>query len=338
MLQAAAIAGLFAAALYLRLSLFPSVTGLLQRVGVSRRASIRPAKLPPSRPNYPYSVIPGGAYSAAELQAALLRDPVAARHYAGFRRSMVRMTESSLSQPVYLSYRIADAVYWTSRPVRLPQGETLLTDGEHYARARCGNRISEAPKTPVNDTEPAPETLNTPQRPANMVAGVERWTENRLLPAPLTITPSNGLPLTVSAVIGPVNEIQNTPSWWLFTGPSGFLDLPVVAAVPRNLFPGTPVPVIQPNPVPGYTIPPTPTGYTPLTPPSPPSPPVAVLIPPDIPPGIWPPTVPNIPDIPLIPIGPGSPTPTESVPEPGVLAPLIVLFSGFALTRRRRKS
>ncbi len=36
------------------------------------------------RPNYPYSVIPGGAYSPAELQSAAQRDALINSHYADF--------------------------------------------------------------------------------------------------------------------------------------------------------------------------------------------------------------------------------------------------------------
>ena len=144
-------------------------------------AAARPAKLAPSRTVYPYSIIRGGAYSAAELTDALLGDPVVARHYAGFTRSSFRVTQSAFAKPVYLSYRIGNNVYWTSQPVRLPPGETLLTDGQNYARARCGNRISQTPQTPLNATEPEPETMNTPQPPANAIADIDTWSEDRLL-------------------------------------------------------------------------------------------------------------------------------------------------------------
>src|SRR5690348_10711538 len=40
---------------------------------------------------FPYSVIPGGAHSTAELKSALAHDPVAAAHYAGFNVARTRV-------------------------------------------------------------------------------------------------------------------------------------------------------------------------------------------------------------------------------------------------------
>jgi hypothetical protein len=39
-------------------------------------------------------------------------------------------------------------VYWTRRLITLHKGEKLLTDGVHFARARCGNRLVESPTEP----------------------------------------------------------------------------------------------------------------------------------------------------------------------------------------------
>src|SRR5262249_9541341 len=101
------------------------------------------------RPVYRYSVIPGGAYRAAELRAKLRWDEVAAGHYQPFDLARLRTIESKFSVPVYVSYRVDHAIYWTRRPMRIPAREVLLTDGRLYARARCGNRISETPLGPT---------------------------------------------------------------------------------------------------------------------------------------------------------------------------------------------
>ena len=101
------------------------------------------------RPVYRYSVIPGGAYSAVELRAKLRWDEVAAGHYQPFDLARLRTIESKFSVPVYFSYRVDHAIYWTRRPMRIPNGEVLLTDGRLYARTRCGNRISETPLGPT---------------------------------------------------------------------------------------------------------------------------------------------------------------------------------------------
>ncbi len=113
-------------------------------------APVRAASVRASSPAvFPHSVIPGGARSAAELTAALDRDPVAAAHYKGFRTFATRLEHLDRATVAYISYRIGDKVYWTRKAIVLPEGEAVLTDGENLARARCGNRISFGPRTPV---------------------------------------------------------------------------------------------------------------------------------------------------------------------------------------------
>lgn len=129
-------------------------------------ASVRPAAIRARpRPVYPYSVIPGGAYSVAELDAALRADPVAAAHYAVFNRAQLRLTAAPDSAAAYVSYRQGDRIYWTRRKLHVAAEEALLTDGIHSARARCGNRISLTPQSPVGITEPSADDLDLPELP-----------------------------------------------------------------------------------------------------------------------------------------------------------------------------
>lgn len=118
-----------------------------------------------SHPLFPYSVIPGGARSGAELENALMKDPVAAAHYAGFDVAKTHVVRLDRGRSVYVSYRIGDHIYWMSRKLWLPAGEAVLTDGEHEARTRCGNRISETPQLPVALVEPSRAMLDTPVAP-----------------------------------------------------------------------------------------------------------------------------------------------------------------------------
>lgn len=93
------------------------------------------------RPNYPYSVIPGGAYNRDELRKSIERDKVVRAHYADFdlySTSTVTLAEDRFQ---YVSYRINNRVFWTRKKIRIPKGEVLLTDGKHFARTRCGNRL-----------------------------------------------------------------------------------------------------------------------------------------------------------------------------------------------------
>jgi hypothetical protein len=111
---------------------------------------------------YPYSVIPGGARSEQELQNALTHDPVAAAHYADFDVARTHVVQAPHNELMYVSYRIGEHIYWTSKKLVIPGGEALLTDGEHVARTRCGNRLSEKPEVPVSSKQPADAVLNGP--------------------------------------------------------------------------------------------------------------------------------------------------------------------------------
>jgi hypothetical protein len=258
-----------------------------------------PRKFTPTRPIYPYSVIRGGAYSEAELIDVLDHDPVVARHYSGFHRTLVWTVASAFVKPMYLSYRIGDSIYWTSRPVQIPRGETLLTDGHSYARARCGNMLSDRPGIPVNDTEPAPELFDAPRRPSNTIADLETWTEDRLMAPPSALfgeTPTVS-PQVISAVSGLPAEVGPPLSWWS-TPPGGVLPIP-----------------ISPSPIAGL-IPPLP--ITPII-------------------DLWPPT-PFSPIVPGIPTGPTIPPlyPIETVPEPVTWIPVLLACAAFAVVKSRR--
>lgn len=133
---------------------------------LSGSAALQPHRL------FPYSVIPGGARSSVELENALLKDPIAAAHYAGFDVARAHVIHLDRGRSVYVSYRIGDRIYWMSRKLWLPAGEAVLTDGENEARTRCGNRISETPRFPIAVAEPSRAMLDTPLAP-EMTPGPE---------------------------------------------------------------------------------------------------------------------------------------------------------------------
>lgn len=174
------------------------------------------------RPEYPYSVVPGGVYSAEEFHKAIVRDSLVAAHYEDLRSFQLRPARLASSRAAYVSYRVNNAIYWTKRPVRLVVGERLLTDGEHVLRARCGNRISRVPRFPIRRYDPPPMVVDenepgpdTPLIPARFEADIPllptalftfgpvsphrdspetlRPTEDRVTGAPFTATP----PITV---------------------------------------------------------------------------------------------------------------------------------------------
>src|SRR5579875_1349726 len=114
------------------------------------------------RPNYPYSVIPGGAYSAAELRNAVKSDPLVRAHYADFNLGAVRLVTLQEDRYQYVSYRVHNHVFWTRNKLRIPKGEILLTDGCNYARTRCGNRLSNKLHSNVAAEQPSQKVLSLP--------------------------------------------------------------------------------------------------------------------------------------------------------------------------------
>jgi hypothetical protein len=154
-------------------------------------ALVRPAAEPRlSRPVYPYSVIRGGAGSIAELDAALSKDPVASAQYAGFHRDAMRMTNAPGPLLMYASYRMGGSVYWTSHPVHIAAGESLITDGTSLARARCGNQLSDSPREPVARMEPMAREMEMPEPPElNKAPAADARALTRLLPLRQPIAP-----------------------------------------------------------------------------------------------------------------------------------------------------
>src|ERR1035438_8463119 len=97
------------------------------------------------RPNYPYSVVPGGIYSGKELRNSVENDQAVQRHYVGFDVDRARLVVAQVDSFEYASYRVRGQIFWTGRKLRIPKGEVLIGDGVHLARTRCGNRLSAVP-------------------------------------------------------------------------------------------------------------------------------------------------------------------------------------------------
>lgn len=188
------------------------------------------------RPVYPYSIIPGGVATAAELRSALAHDPVAAAHYAAFDLANARVVQVQEARSVYVSYRKGDDVFWTSKKLRLAVGETLITDGQHLSRTRCGNQISDEPRLPVSLAgDPEPQMLDTPvpyEIIEPFVASIGREIGGGI--------PANALPFSAFTGAG----IGGT------TGGPGISGVPINPAT-GGVFPGTgnQPPISTPEPV-----------------------------------------------------------------------------------------
>jgi hypothetical protein len=124
----------------------------------------------PSRPVYPYSVVPGGVEDAKELKWVAEHDPVVAAHYAGFDYDHAQVVRLTLARTVYVSYRIGSRIYWTRRRVTLHKGEKLITDGKMTARSRCANRVEETPQQEASPVEPPVQKFDEPVRTSNGTA------------------------------------------------------------------------------------------------------------------------------------------------------------------------
>lgn len=146
-------------------------TAPITRHTVSLSATI-PAAARALRPNYPYSVIPGGAYSPAELRFANQRDSLVREHYSDFNLAAAHLVMLRSDRYQYVSYRLRNRIFWTRNRLRIPKGETLLTDGRNYARTRCGNRLSNVAQAITTPLQPPEALLSLPPfRPDLLVNG-----------------------------------------------------------------------------------------------------------------------------------------------------------------------
>lgn len=190
------------------------------------------------RPVFPYSVIPGGVRDAQELRRAAAADPVVAEHYSEFRTAQARTIRLDRATEMYVSYRIRNQVYWTRNKMVIPAGETLVSDGENLARARCGNRLSAIAAKPVSASEPPREKLETPESVPPLLAQLLPGEGAEIFPAPSALP---DLPVTPGGT-GP--GTSGTPP------PAGFPPIlpPGVNPPSGHDTPNPPPPVATPEP------------------------------------------------------------------------------------------
>jgi hypothetical protein len=162
---------------------------------------------------YPYSVIPGGVKNSAELRNAVAHDDTVAHHYADFDLGNARVTKLREARAVFVSYRIGSRIFWTKNRLNLPAGETVVTDGEHMARTRCGNRLSDGPIGPVLKNEPLPEAMEIPSD-GGLLAAPESLSELPLAVPPTTaiVVPPQPPGSIYIPIVPPVFPVGGTPS------------------------------------------------------------------------------------------------------------------------------
>jgi|SRR5579859_4092547 len=141
----------------------PPIQGSLDSLSNNWQTSIDvSAPVESRRTVFPYSVIPGGVRDAKELAAVVSKDHVVADHYSDFNLSRAHTIRLDQPTAMYVSYRANNNIYWTRNRMIIPAGETLISDGENFARVRCGNRLSKIAALPVSAAEPPHEQLENP--------------------------------------------------------------------------------------------------------------------------------------------------------------------------------
>lgn len=158
-----------------------------------------------ARPVYPLSVIPGGAYSVAELRAYLNKDPVAKHSFDAMAQRMgdpallSHLQVKQLTKPVrmFTQLRVGDKLYSSSNPVTVQAGESGFVHeptGDLVARARCGNvMMMTVPAREARIAPPAETSVCEQPRPRVVVSEA---VGARPVPAPLPVVmPPAALPV-----------------------------------------------------------------------------------------------------------------------------------------------
>jgi hypothetical protein len=183
-----------------RNGLIQSVSEPIVRHGGQQRnisSDITAAFDPRKRRLYPYSVVPGGVENISELRSAIVRDPLVAAHYASFDLSRAQIVHLDRNEAVHVSFRLNDRIYWTKKTLTLHKGETVVTDGVHEARTRCGNRISVAPEEPVSPVEPPAQAMEAAPRFLLVAEVPEIWPTPDPVTPPVFETPASALSPTL---------------------------------------------------------------------------------------------------------------------------------------------
>jgi hypothetical protein len=176
----------------------------------------------PRRVVYPYSIIPGGIQTPADLRQVSDHDRLVGGHYAGFDFRNARIVELDQPKLVYLSYRMGDRIFWTGKKISLRKGERLITDGKITARMRCANQVSEKAQPAVSAVEPPASAFEMPfdgtaaqiPFPGDLNALMAPQGGSGMGPAPPTVQSSNNAPFPggiLPGIYSPPTPSQGCP-------------------------------------------------------------------------------------------------------------------------------
>jgi hypothetical protein len=260
---------------------------------------------------------------ASDAIQAAINDGVVARHYADVDLAGMRPEVLKKDRVAYVSYRKGEQIYWTTRPVVIPSGETILSNGTEAIRARCGNLISAVPLIPTSETEIT--ELDLVDIPEPVAITTNAPVSVRPLPMDELFALARLLPDTDATLLVPAAEPTSLGPEMLYGGGPGLLRGygGVITDTPGSQTESTPAQTPEPVPTPGTILPP----------------PDTLLTGPQIP-GVNKSPEP-LPDVTVIDVQPGAgpndktpPGPPVSVPEP---ATWVLLGTGVVLTFLRRR-
>lgn len=285
-------------------------------------------------PVFPWSVVAGGVHTLEAVRQAVAQDPIVREHYRAINIAKLRTEQLSKARSAYVSYRKGDTIYWTRNPVWIHAEETILTDGQSTIRGRCGNMVSELPKSPIAPAhlEPPSAEMDAAIPASQLMASIPPSIRNdgighslavadhaprvnlSVLPPPVPdeTFPGYAWPGMSRGFAGVTSDHDggNPPLLDLGTGrPADPLPPTVLTLVTRPITP-LKTPTFHPPP----TLPPN---WNPS--PQPPSTPPPVFYPP---PDYPPPVPPNLPPSGPPPKGPPPSTPPRNSPPPGTPPPL----------------
>ncbi len=106
-------------------------------------------KTVPGPPTYPYSVVPGGIRSMADLRRAMNSSATIFNHFVGF--DFQRATYTRVTGCYFISL-LKDEIRWTKKCIWL-HNEPAITDGNFVILTRCANRVAMRPKVPIEDVD-----------------------------------------------------------------------------------------------------------------------------------------------------------------------------------------
>ena len=156
---------------------------------------------------FPFSVVPGGAISKAEVLAMVAKDPIVREHYKGIDLDKLKPYCLTQSAQGYVSYRVGNRIYWTTRRLYLKAGEILLSDGVNVLRGRCGNRVSVEARLPaLVASEPKEEVFDSPSWDTPVFQAMVRETNPGDSSLPLLL-PGNGPQALISIYTDLLPEI-----------------------------------------------------------------------------------------------------------------------------------